>query len=262
MDRNGILRTAVEADKNRIKELLERNISECIYLYIDFINDGVKNIWIEEDGEGNICSICLKYHDSFQVFCTDYFWNAEEIAELLRQENVSMISAKKTVIDRLSEYLPNYRATYGSVFKMIPPRTGQNTIFPELATEEDMEEIARLICSDPVFGSYCNVSDLKKQFCERLEKKQGRNLIIRDKGRIIAHTATYAENERLAVVSGTIIKEEYRNRGYYSALSSAMIDMLTKEGKEIYTFATSERVINHHRIMYEECGEYGRLISD
>ena len=90
----------------------------------------------------------------------------------------------------------------------------------------------------------------------------GRSCIIREDGRIVAHTAAYAETERYAVVSGTIVHPHYRDRGYYPVISSYIAAKLAEEGKRVFTFASSPRMIAYHDRMDRRCGSYGKLMPE
>lgn len=100
----------------------------------------------------------------------------------------------------------------------------------------------------------------RPQLDERIQSKTGRSYIIRRNGEIIAHTATYAETGKIAVVGGTIVKQEYRNLNYYMLLSNHILQQLIEEGKTAYTFSITEKMIQFHKKIHTQCSEYGKLI--
>ena len=126
--------------------------------------------------------------------------------------------------------------------------------------QADAKEIAELICSDEELGEPYTVENLTLQLAERIRTQTGRSYIIRENGEIAAHSATYAETEGIAVVSGTIVKAAYRNTNCYMILANYMMQELVKEGKAAYTFSLSEKMKDYLDKVHTRCGEYGRLV--
>ena len=230
------MREAVESDRKRILEYLEHDLKNCIYLYIDIINYGIsaKNmkVWLEEE-DSRLNMVVMKYYDSYQIYSHKLICRVEEILYLFRKYPASMISGRKDVkaIDKVIRAVP-----------------------------EEAEEIARLICSDSEIGGHYTVEALTRQLKERICTRTGRSYIIRENGDIAAHSATYAEADKIAVVGGTIIKQEYRNLNYYMLLSNYMLQQLTAEGKKAYTFSITDKMIQYHEKMHTKCSEYGKLV--
>lgn len=258
------MREATEQDRDRILQYLRGNVKDCIYLYIDIMNYGVGSenmkVWIEEDGD-DLSLVVMKYYDSFQVYTHLETCNTSAIVELLKQFPVTMISGRKDVIQQLEPECEEYWSAYGSVYVMDRYRAMRTDVEVVLATEEDATEIAELICSDEELGGHYTVDILSAQMAERIRTGTGRSYIIRENGTIVAHSATYAEAEGVAVVSGTIIKPEYRVKNYYMVLSNHMVQQLSKEEKTAYTFSISEKMVRHHDMMYTKCSEYGKLVK-
>lgn len=256
------MREAAEQDRDRILAYLKPQIQDCIYLYIDIMNYGVcginMKVWLEEE-QGEIMLVVMKYYDSFQLYSRGDDWSLEELCSLLAENPVAMISGKKDIIERLEPHLKGYKATYGVVFVMDKYRELKNVTNIRTATEADAGEIAELICSDEEIGGHYTVEGLTAQLKERIRTKTGRSYIIREDGILVAHSATYAEAEGVAVVGGTIIRTEARNTNYYILLSNYMMQQLAKENKSAFTFAFSDKMIGYHSRMHTKCGEYGKL---
>lgn len=252
-------------DREKILQYLSQNPADCLYLYIDIMNYGIDSehmqVWFEEVQE-QIGWVVMKYYDSFQIYHHRKCPDVTVVLPLLQQYPVAMISGRRDLIEELEEQCPEYEAVYGEVFLMDKYRKVQDQTEILKATEEDTEEIARLICTDEEIGGHYTVDNLAMQLAERIKTKSGRSYIIRAGEEIAAHSATYAEAEGVAVVGGTIIHPDYRNTNYYICLSNYMLRELALEGKKTYTFATSEKMIQYHRMLHSKCGEYGKLTKN
>lgn len=259
------MRVAEEKDRERILQYLRGDLQDCVYLYIDIMNYGIVTenlkVWILEEAE-EIRLVVMKYYDSFQIFSREDTFNAEAVTALLEEYPVTMVSGKKSMIEQLEEKCPDYEATYGAVFVMDRYRKIKSGGAVVEATDADTLEIAELICSDKEIGGHYTPEGLAAQLAERINSGTGRSYIIRDKGKIAAHSATYAEAEGIAVVGGTIIAEEYRNSDYYMVLSNYMLQQLAEEEKKAYTFATSVKMIQYHCMLHTKCGEYGKMVKN
>lgn len=258
------MREATEEDKKQILQFLQMDLKNCIYLYIDIMNYGVcsenMKVWIDMEGE-EMSLVVMKYYDSFQIYSRQSELDSTAVAELLKKYPVAMISGRRDLMEQLAKECPDYKATYGVVFVMDRYRNMQAKTEILRATEADAEEIAELICSDDELGRHYTVEGLATQLRDRIGTGTGRSYIIRENGVIVAHTATYAEAEGIAVVSGTIIKPECRNKNYYILISNYMMEQLAKEGKTAYTFSISEKMIQYHDKLHAKCGEYGKLVK-
>lgn len=257
------MREAGEQDKVRLLDYLRKGLQDCLYLYIDVMNYGMVSenmkVWVEEE-QGEIVLVVMKYYDSFQVYSHSGQCRIERVLELLHQYPVAMISARRDIIQRMEGKLKDYKAEYGVVYLMDKYRKIGETKKVQLAVQADAKEIAELICSDEELGEPYTVENLTLQLAERIRTQTGRSYIIRENGEIAAHSATYAETEGIAVVSGTIVKAAYRNTNCYMILANYMMQELVKEGKAAYTFSLSEKMKDYLDKVHTRCGEYGRLV--
>lgn len=275
------MRRAGEQDKEAILAYLKKEIADCLYMYIDIYNYGIASdnitVWLHEQ-EGQIELVAMKYYDSFQVYSHKRGIDVTPILELMREHPVRMISARRDIIEQLTSVCSDYTATYGAVFDVsyirrvvevkVPVKkdtfdeTEKEAVFNvTMATVADTREIAELICTDASFNANYDVDNLAAQLAERIRTRTGRSAIIRIDGRIVAHVATYAEAEKIAVMSGLVVLPEYRNKGVMDGLSDYMGWRLIKEGKTLYAFAISKKTIRYYRAIYKECGEYGKLVK-
>lgn len=275
------IRKAEQQDRKAILTYLGKGIVDCIYMYIDILNYGVFTdnmiVWIQEQ-DGQLELVVMKYYDSFQVYSHRRGIDVTPVLALLREYPVTMISGRRDIIEQLEEICDDYQASYGAVFdvsfvrRIVRMGTQQKneatteagekgTLAVTMATEEDAREIAGLICSDAVFRANYDVEKLAEQMAERMRTHTGRSAIIRIDGRIVAHTATFAEAEGIAVLSGLVVLPEYRNCGFIEMLGAYMAEQLGKEDKAAFSFAITPKTIRYHRALYTECGEYGKLVK-
>jgi len=259
------MRVATNEDREHILAYLRSDVKDCIYLYIDIMNYGVSSenmkVWLKEEDDG-ISLVVMKYYDSFQVYSHKNSCDMTPVASLLQKHPVAMISGRSDLIKLLEKECTGYKATYGTVFVMDRYRKMPKQEEVLLAKEDDAREIAKLICSDEEIGGHYTVDTLTEQLAERIRTKTGRSYIIRKEGVVVAHSATYAEAEGIAVVGGTIIREDCRTGNYYMLLSNYMLERLAGEGKTAYTFSVSDKMIKYHGMLHTKCGEYGKLVRE
>lgn len=266
------MRRAEQQDRGAILEYLKKAVAECIYMYIDILNYGVASenmtVWLQEQ-DGQIELVVMKYFDSFQIYSHRRGIDTWQVLTLLREHPVTMVSARRDIIEQLEKVCSGYSAAYGAVFDVGHVRRTFRTMSGAKlcmlkvteAAAEDAAEIAELLCTDDTFRVNYKEEDLTRQLADRIRTHTGRSAIIRMDGRIIAHHATFAEAEGVAVVSGLVVRSEYRGLGCYEALVSYLGGQLVKEGKTPYAFAISDKTVRYHRAVYTECGEYGKLVK-
>lgn len=258
---------AVEADKVIIIKELEKDILNNVYMYIDILTYGLDNdfmdVWVCRE-ENEIKQIVLKYYDSFQVYVAEGEYCYTDILKLILEYQPAMVSGKADIIEKLysksNELSKLYKETYGVVLIQPYVKLDKNIFSPELASKNDMEEIAQLICSDEGIGGHYDPVDLRDQLIRRYEDKTGRNYVIRKDGKIVAHYATYAEAPGIAVMGGLIVSQEYRGKGYARLLHSYLANTLITENKKAVLFCHEENALNMYlKLGAEIYSRYGKL---
>ena len=241
------MRIATNKELPVILNQISKDKLQNVYLYIDVLVYGVDDanidIWFELFDDGIV--ILLRYYDSFQVFKSTSAALPENISAVIEKYKPKMISARLDVAKELSLYLDaNYQLTSGYVLKY-DGATEQDIKQSEVsyASKSDFEEIAKLICSDDEIGAHYSVDVLQEQLISRMESKTGRNVVIKDKSKLVAHFATYAEVSGLAVLGGLIILPEYRGKGYARLLMSYLSEILIKEKREVILFCNNEHIL-------------------
>ena len=255
------------AKKENLKDIIEylkTDIPNCTYMYIDISTYGLDNpnikIWFDEDNLG-INLIIMRYYDSFQLFSCSDEWDIDRTMEILMKYKLSMISGKADMIERIYKHCNDiYKAIYGSVIRIESCKELECKDEIKLATIEDIPEIARLICTDDELGKHYTVDLLIAEMSERMRTNMGRSYIIKKDGIIVAHTATYAEADNIAVASGLIVHKDYRNDFYGAILNGYMVKQLHSENREIYAFYLEDKMIKLLKAMHNsECARYGKL---
>lgn len=251
-------------------QYLKNDIANCLYLYIDLWRYGLKNknirVWIEEM-DGYLNMVIMKYHDSFQIYTpkAELIDDKElvELIELLKTHMVSRISGQKDLIRKIEPFLSNeYTASYGVIFckkkgSAVVPHLPFRT---EFAQKEDLPEIVDLLMSSTEFSAYYSKNELLAQMKERFFTKMGRSMIIRDGKKITGHIATFAEAEGLAVMSGSLVRKEYRNTAHFEILSENFDYILCNvEQRDVYAFVTDKRQIRLAMKLKTPCAAYGKL---
>lgn len=256
----------IELNKNeykRVARLIEADIEKCLYIHMNLINYEKENSSIITYVDNEILPkiIIVEYHNSFQLYERETVSNeiTDDILELIKLRTPKMISGTLSFIKRIHKLLGNYEYRSGGIFyenqyRDIP----DNGIVCE-AEAKDAIEIAELISSNRGIGGHYDLQDLANQLKQRIISKTGRSYVIRENGCIVAHTATYAQTNKYAVISGTIIGLEFRKKNYYMILSNYIIRKLSEEGIRPYTFVINEKMYKYHQKVHELSGTYARL---
>ena len=258
------MRKKQESEYKELLPFLEENISSCLYIYMDLVNGKKENadmeVWVQEaDGDPEL--VLLRYYESFQIYSRKADPDLGSTVEIIKSYSPKMVSGQQNIIKNIERAVQStYQAEYGCIYEINNKTRLERACDVEVAVESDAAEIARLIGMDQGLGGYYSQEMLERQIRNRIHTGTGRSYIIREKGRIAAHTASYAETEKYAVISGTIIHPACRDRGYYPIISSHIVQKLKEEGKGIYTFAVEPRMIQYHNKMDDRRGSYGRLM--
>lgn len=260
------MRVATAQDIPAILTYLKRNLSDCLYMYIDIAKYGLENpnmkIWLDSDDNG-ITFVMMKYYSGISIQAADNAFDPEEIARIVKEEGATVIRGKKSIVEKIEPLCNNFKAEYGYVFKFTNYRYDDFDCEVETAYSKDTLEIANLIRTNEELGSYFDVKGLAKQLSERIETQMGRSLIIRENDKIVAHIATYAEFENLAVTSALIVAPDSQNGIYGSILEGDLVRQLWGEGFEVYTFIIKRLRKKLLETMGNKCvGEFGRLYKD
>jgi len=239
-------------DISAILTLLRKDIPNCFYMYVDIAKYTLEHphmeVWVDIQDNSPV-SVVMKYFNSMQVYALPHA-NLESIAECIMREQVPIITGTAETFEHLLPFLGGkYELSYGWVFEVTKFRLTPcpDPIVP--AREEELTECAALICEDEVIGGHYTCESLAQQLLERMRDGMGRNYVIHKNGRIIAHIATYAEFENLAVSSGLIVDPAYRDVPYGTYLESYLFNQLLIEGKRVFSFIRSPKRVKFYNAL-------------
>ena len=247
---------------DKVLAVLHDNLEDCIYMYIDISKYGIDNpnlkVWTNDD----YSVIVMRYYGSISIYAADDA-NLDGVVDIINEEKVCTMSGKRSVIERLSEQLADdYDTEYGYVFEFKNYDEIENDLNIETATVDDMHDIAALICRNKYFSGMYDLENLASQLAERLETGMGRNYVVRDGDKIIAHIASYAEYENIATTSGLAVDEEYENGIFMRVLEAYLVNRLWEDGFTVYTFITSKLRKRYLSILKNDLvSEYGKLVK-
>lgn len=260
------MREATEQDIPAILTYLKRSLADCLYMYIDIAKYGVENpnmkVWVDST-ESGIKFVMMNYHSGISIQAGEDSFDPEQVANIIKEENATIIRGKRSVIEQLTPYFEDFKEEYGAVFKLTSYRFDDFDGEIETASPEDTLEIANLIKKDPEIGAYFDTEGLAKQLAERIETGMGRSYVIRENGKIIAHIASYAEFENLATTGGLIVDPEVPRGIYGSVMEGYLVRRLLEENFRIYTFVAKrlrEKMLT--AMGNERVGEYGKLFKE
>ena len=246
-----------------ILELLRTDIPNCFYMYVDISKYGISHpdmhLWLERK-DGEIVAVVMKYFNSMQVYTLPGA-NLEDIALQIKEKDVPIITGRADDCDSLAMLLTDrYECSHGWTFEVDHFRPFPSPDPIEPARDEELAECAALVCMDEGIGGYYESASLARLFIERRQEGMGRNYVIRKNGRIIAHIATYAEYENLAVSSGLIVHPDWRTEPYGTWLESYLINELISEKKRVFSFLRADKRMKYYKALgITKCWRNGKL---
>ena len=261
-----MIRQAKQEDVKKILEYLRSSVADCIYMYIDIGKYGLEHpamkVWVDYDDADNVVLAIMKYHTGISFFTKEDSFDVQGVADIIKENNAMSVTARRDLVEKVYEILgADYEVEYGYVFEFNKYQDIECDAKIERATEEDMMECAKLVSTDEGIGSYYDISNLAEQYIERMRTDMGRNYIIREDGKIVAHIASYAEFDHIATTSGLIVDPEYRQKMYGAYIERYLVLDLIKDGFEVYTFITNRLRYRLLQAMGNKClSEYGKLM--
>lgn len=261
-----MIRKIKREDKEKLDNFIKRDIYQNVYLYIDTQTYGYESENIEtyilEENE-NIKIILYTYYNSLQLFQVNPVISENQIKDItnyINKNQFNMVSANADLAKKISFQLQGkYEFSKGVVMcgnKVNPCESG----ITEWANENQCDEIAKLICSDANIGGHYMVKELSNQLIDRLRNWHCRNLIIKKDRKIVAHMATYAEKNDVAVLGGLITDIQYRGNGYGKKVLVDLTEAILKEEKTPIIFVFNEKLVSwYENIGWEIVNECGKL---
>ena len=257
-------RLAGEEQVQALLEYYEQDLKNCLYSYIDLKKYGIRNPHLRifySERQGRIRAAATEYYKGIQLVSHGEELDVPETLELIERLDTPMINGRWELIQKLEPHLRGaFEKEKGYVAWMKELRPGAATEGVERAGEEDCPEIARLICTDEGLGGHYEPQELASQLADRQRESFGRNYVIRDKGRIASHAATYAEIHNLAIVSGVITREDCRGQGLgYRTVSGLCRDLLQEGKRPCIFYFKREAAGLYEKVGFEEGTGWGKL---
>lgn len=256
-----------DAQQTDIVEYIGKDYFKCLYLYIDLMKYGCKSkytrTWLMSDNS-SINAIILSYHSALHIYSRNLDYDRKELCQFIRELNPSIVCASSDIIKSLACYLKNdgYSMEIGHIGKFVKLTTeSKNKI--EIATSDDIYDIANLLYEDDDIGASYTIDDLILQLKERLSQRFVRSYVIKENRHVVAHLGTGAEIDGLCTICYVITDPQYRGRGFGSSLFSFACTQLEAEGREIYSVYYPENSRRlHHKMGFVDCCEFGKLFKN
>lgn len=251
-----------------ILEYIGKDYGKCLYLYIDLIKYGFDNpnvsMWTITNSKDQYEAVILKYYTGMHIYSKDNKFDENDVISLIKEQKPSLVCAMKETIDKISSYLPNYEVEVGTVGKLVNIKDVKSDRAYS-APMSEIKEIAEILAEDDALGKPYGFDLLYSQLKERKEEGFGRNFILRDEenNEIIAHAATYAENENVGVISGVFVNPKYRAKGYSKQVLGAICEELLQEGKDVFSYYYIPSATKmHESVGFEKIGDWAKLIKE
>lgn len=263
-----MLRHVREDELKELLTYLKKDVGNCFYIYIDTYVYGLDNpnmkLWVDPADDGYKL-VVMKYHDSFQVYSRRSDYDINDIYQLIEQYDVQMVSGPENIIKQINEkYKGIYNYSSGTIFDLA--QVGRVQIehdeVVEFATAKDVPEIAELLSQDDYYRESYTKDELIKQFTERLKTGMGRNCIIRKDGKIVAHCATFAEADGVAIGAGLLSHRDYRGKKFGIIVESSIIRHMNSIGVTYYGFIQDDvRISKFIEMGNEIIGTYAKVVK-
>lgn len=237
-----------EKDRQRI---LDYCLSEPIvntFIIGDIENFGfsseIQDVWYESQ-EDKIIGVILRYHTMLIVYSQNLNMDFKQIESIIDSNNIELISGKKQVMDKLYSKL---KARYSRKDSKLCKFTGDYPLIDKdlelsIAGPDDAMDIALAYGDIEEFKSMYSpdVNIRFNQIYNRIVSGEGIHVFIKEKGTIIAHGNTSAENSFSAMIGGLFTREDRRNNGYGSLIISYLTRYLLAKNKEVALFYEDDK---------------------
>lgn len=257
---------ATEAEKREILDFLAGDAANCLYLYMDIywygLDGDIISVWYEKK-DGAFSLIVMKFFSTLQVYSPENDFDPAAFLELFRQENCERVFSRRATVEMLAPYFGDgFYCEFGKVIEIKKYRKFLKE-YPkvEQATPADLPEITRLLLMDEENAKSYAYEELLSSLQSLYDTGMGRSYVLREDGKIVAHTSISAESDIFAIGAYTIVHPDYRDTFCGMILDSYMCNVATGE-KKLFGFMTDERRIK----MFSALGnppvtEYGKLIK-
>lgn len=244
---------------------LEKDIPNCLYMYIDLRTYGIDgeriNAWYLGTLE-KIELIVMEYYESVQIYSCENVFDPEKLADWLMSRGYTRISSSKTVVEMIYPFMENdYSSEYGTILALSEYKLFQQSSLVKTASLEVIPQIVELIMNtEELSGGYSH-DELCKQFTDRIKTKTGCTYYIEDDGVIVATASITAQVENIAVASMTAVRTNSRDKLWGVYIDSFLLNHYKKKDIRLYAMFTDEKRMRMFLKMHNKAvAEYGKLI--
>jgi predicted GNAT family acetyltransferase len=251
-----LIRKLTSQDHKQLFSLLKEEPSFNLFLIGDIEAFGYdkdfQEIWGEFAEDGTLNAVLLRYYDSYIPYARSSF-NVKGFAEIMKSKHDSIqLSGKSEVVEQFEriEGLPlgKKRVMYFCECKT-DKYIEEVTADIKIATIEDVDRIIEL---RKRITEFTTTPSSRRMLVTSIETKTGRTYYIEDDGKIVSSASTTAENSLSAMVVGVCTDENYRQKGYASAIMQKLIKDLISERKTLCLFYDNPKAGN----IYKRLGFY------
>ena len=261
------MKRATNSDIPAILEYLNKDVENCLYMYIDIRCYGTDHVdvWYEKENDEFIL-IAMKYHGSFQVYSDrPQEVDLEGVVALLKEYQPAMINARAELIRRLELYFKDeYFADGGFILRLKRFISIEDDEFiVEIADKSDVDEISKMISEDPYYSDAYTFDEIKGQLIDRMDTGMGVSFIIKKDGKIIAHNSITAQVDDVCIAGMLLIHHDWRQSNAALVIERFIIDYVNNQGKKLFGFSNEPRRRKQFKMMGNEIvAEYGKLIRE
>lgn len=221
------------------------------------LDEDFLDVWVEEKN-GEIIALMNRYFQSFIFYAIDDY-NANDFIDILNEYDYSVISGKKSILNKFQENLKNIDVDeeYFCVLKNL-----KKIKF----TKENVENF-NIKDFDSLIELRNNISEFKNTNYDhhknKFLSKTGRAKVIKKDDKIISVAETSAENSKSAMITGVATYPTFRGRGYASKLVYEICSDLIKENISPCLFFDNPSAGSIYKNLgFEEIGKYILIFND
>lgn len=264
------MRTLHEQDREEILRYVGKEPEMNLFFIGDIESFGVENetvnIYLHEERD-RWDFLILRFHQYFLLYSQYEDYNAQEAIEFFRGQQPDCISGKTVLLEKIAPAFPQWtiESTYMSRCNRVEDRFSESDDLAIRRLErEDVAEAIDLLMDIREFSKTYKKVEREEQIRRMTEEMaMGSKAAVGGflDGRLIAIASTSAENSESAMVVGVATAAECREKGYASAVVSALCRNCFERGKKylclFYDNPVAGRIYN--RIGFREMGQYGML---
>lgn len=262
-----------KCNKNE-EELISNYLNNCyyksLYLYLNFdkykFSNSNINTYIQLDDNNNIICLLLSFGRTLHLLSKNNDANISELCIFINDNDFSVICTDRSIAEKIYN---NYESgifdiSIGKILelkKLNKEVIVDNSVNVLKANQIDFSDIADLLMQDDEKKKVYSRESLYNQIKQRNIEKYGRNYIIKDDNKVIAHAGTGAENTSIAVINSVIVNKDYRRKGLATIVVKKLCADLLSEKKICYLMVLESEVEGlYKKIGFCEKSTYGKLI--